>query len=95
MLVCMAPLSYGFAMHRPHWGSSQVLGLTYGQPCRQEDKPGALLWLLQEVVPQGSPTLIFTATRHHVEFLHNLLTKEGLHTVCVYGQMDQVATDSP
>ena len=61
------------------------------QPCRQEDKPGALLWLLQEVVPQGSPTLIFTATRHHVEFLHNLLTKEGLKTVCVYGQMDQVA----
>ena len=60
--------------------------------CRQEDKPGALLWLLQEVIPEGSPTLIFTATRHHVEYLHNLLTREGLKTVCVYGQMDQVLT---
>ena len=58
--------------------------------CRQEDKPGALLWLLQKVIPEGSPTLIFTATRHHVEFLHNLLSREGLKSVCVYGQMDQV-----
>ena len=62
--------------------------------CRQEDKPGALLWLLQEVIPEGSPTLIFTATRHHVEYLHNLLTREGLKTVCVYGQMDQVLTSA-
>lgn len=50
----------------------------------------ALLWLLQEVIPQGSPTLIFTATRHHVEFLNTLLTGKGLQTACVYGQMDQV-----
>lgn len=59
---------------------------------RQEDKTAALLWLLQEVIPEGSPTLIFTATRHHVEFLHTLLTREGLRSACVYGQMDQVGT---
>ena len=57
---------------------------------RQEDKTAALLWLLQEVIPEDSPTLIFTATRHHVEFLHTLLTREGLRSACVYGQMDQV-----
>ena len=95
MLVYKAPYSFGLCMHRLHWDFLQGYCLTCGPSCRQEDKPGALLWLLQEVVQQGSPTLIFTATRHHVEFLHNLLTKEGLKTVCVYGQMDQVATYSP
>lgn len=58
--------------------------------CRQEDKTAALLWLLQEAIAEGSPTLIFTATRHHVEFLHTLLTREGIKSACVYGQMDQV-----
>ena len=58
--------------------------------CRQEDKTAALLWLLQEAIAEGSPTLIFTATRHHVEFLHMLLTREGIKSACVYGQMDQV-----
>ena len=38
----------------------------------------------------GSPTLVFAATRHHVEYLHTLLGLEGLQTACVYGQMDQV-----
>ncbi|CAL8470205.1 g9747 [Coccomyxa elongata] len=58
---------------------------------RQEDKTAALLWLLQEAIAEGSPTLIFTATRHHVEFLHTLLTREGIKSACVYGQMDQAA----
>ena len=57
---------------------------------RHEDKAAALLWLLREVIPPDSPTLVFAATRHHVEFLHTLLSREGLRTCCVYGQMDQV-----
>lgn len=57
---------------------------------RHEDKAAALLWLLREVIPTDSPTLVFAATRHHVEFLHTLLTREGLRSCCVYGQMDQV-----
>ena len=61
-----------------------------GCPCRHEDKAAALLWLLREVIPADSPTLVFAATRHHVEFLHTLLTREGLRSCCVYGQMDQV-----
>jgi ATP-dependent RNA helicase DDX54/DBP10 len=57
---------------------------------RAEDKPAALLWLVREVVPQQQLTLVFAATRHHVEFLHQLLTKEGVNAACVYGSMDQV-----
>ena len=56
---------------------------------RQEDKPAALLWLLKEVIAPEAPTLVFAATRHHVEFLHTLLAREGLRSCCIYGQMDQ------
>ncbi len=57
---------------------------------RAEDKPAALLHVLQDVLPRQQPTLVFVSTRHHVEFLHALLTAEGLETTCVYGSMDQV-----
>lgn len=55
-----------------------------------EDKPAALLHLLRAVLPREQPTLVFVATRHHVEFLHSLLAAEGLETTYVYGSMDQV-----
>jgi ATP-dependent RNA helicase DDX54/DBP10 len=57
---------------------------------RADDKPAALLWLVREGLPQGSSTLVFASTRHHVEFLHNLLSHEGVPAACVFGSMDQV-----
>lgn len=58
---------------------------------RADDKPAALLWLLREALPvTGSPTLVFASTRHHVEFLYNMLQHEGVDAACVFGSMDQV-----
>lgn len=57
---------------------------------RAEDKVAALLWLVREAIGEGQPTLVFASTRHHVEFLHTLMTKEGIDAACVYGAMDQV-----
>jgi hypothetical protein len=57
---------------------------------RADDKPAALLWLVREGLPQGSSTLVFASTRHHVEFLHNLMSHEGVPAACVFGSMDQV-----
>ncbi|KAL3143989.1 hypothetical protein ABBQ32_003797 [Trebouxia sp. C0010 RCD-2024] len=58
---------------------------------RAEDKIAALLWLVREAIGEGAPTLVFASTRHHVEFLHTLMTKEGIDAACVYGAMDQAA----
>ena len=58
--------------------------------CRNEDKLAGLVWLIREIIPAGQPTLIFVATRHHVELLQTLLAQEELDAACVYGTMDQV-----
>ncbi len=45
---------------------------------------------MREVVPADQLTILFTATRHHAEFLYTLLLKEGVDAACVFGSMDQV-----
>jgi ATP-dependent RNA helicase DDX54/DBP10 len=57
---------------------------------RQEDKVAALLHLVQEVVPAGQLTIVFVATKHHVEYLAHLMARENIQAACVYGSMDQV-----
>ena len=60
-------------------------------PClRPEEKLGALVYLVREVVEANQPTILFAATRHHVEYLHNLFNQEGIPAACVFGAMDQV-----
>jgi len=34
-----------------------------------------LLWVLEVLLPEEQQAIIFTCTRHHVEFVHNLLLK--------------------
>ncbi|GAX82476.1 hypothetical protein CEUSTIGMA_g9903.t1 [Chlamydomonas eustigma] len=58
---------------------------------RPEEKLGALVYLVREVVDANQPTIMFVATRHHVEFLHNLFNQEGIPAACVFGSMDQTA----
>jgi ATP-dependent RNA helicase DDX54/DBP10 len=38
--------------------------------CRSEDKSAALLCLLKHVTKPKSMTVVFAATKHHVEYLH-------------------------
>eukprot|EP00752_Nemacystus_decipiens_P002961 g2751.t1 len=59
--------------------------------CRTMDKPAALLFLLREVIPEDDMTIVFVATRHHAEFLHELLREAGTMSSVVYGAMDQEA----
>ncbi len=72
---------------------------------RSTDKDAVLLYLLREVLPststntaretdnkKSSPlTIVFAATRHHVDYLSALLNATNLPCVPIYGAMDPLA----
>jgi ATP-dependent RNA helicase DDX54/DBP10 len=70
--------------------------------CRSLDKDAALLHVLHhieedKVENEGSRTgltLIFAATRHHVEYITNLLIASGVPATLIYGTLDQEARKS-
>ncbi|RWS31625.1 ATP-dependent RNA helicase DDX54-like protein [Leptotrombidium deliense] len=59
--------------------------------CKAEDKMALLLHLLKSVVKSDEMTVVFTATRHHVEFLKDLLAKAGIKCTYVYSALDHEA----
>ncbi|KAG3109502.1 putative DEAD-box ATP-dependent RNA helicase 29 [Phytophthora idaei] len=58
---------------------------------RSLDKPALFLYMVREFVPKGDQTIVFAATRHHVEFLHALLAANHIEASCAYGDMDQAS----
>uniref|UniRef100_A0A3B5BBV9 ATP-dependent RNA helicase DDX54 n=1 Tax=Stegastes partitus TaxID=144197 RepID=A0A3B5BBV9_9TELE len=58
---------------------------------RMDDKPALLLHLLRNVVKPQEQTVVFAATKHHVEYLKELLTLEGLECAYIYSALDQTA----
>jgi ATP-dependent RNA helicase DDX54/DBP10 len=58
---------------------------------RTEQKAGALLFILRHLVKEGERTVVFAATKHHVEYLASLLAQCGMEASPIYGQMDQTA----
>jgi len=59
--------------------------------CRTEEKIGALIYLLGTLIEPGKLTIVFTATRHHVEYLQQILEAVGIEALPIYGNMDQTA----
>ena len=62
--------------------------------CRSTDKDAALLYILREVLPSKGLTIVFCATRHHVEYLTTLVKVSGMDAVGIYGTMDAEARKS-
>ncbi|DAZ99200.1 TPA: hypothetical protein N0F65_008233 [Lagenidium giganteum] len=58
---------------------------------RTNDKPALFLYMVRDFLPKDEQTIVFAATRHHVEFLHELLKAHNLDSSCVYGEMDQAS----
>lgn len=58
---------------------------------RVDDKPAMLLHLLRNVVKPQEQTVVFAATKHHVEYLKELLSSEGLDCAYIYSALDQTA----
>ena len=51
------------------------------------------MYILRERVLKGEQTIIFGATRYHVEYLYELCTHAGLKGVAIWGAMDQKARE--
>lgn len=58
---------------------------------RSDEKVAALLYMLREVIPKRQQTVVFASTRHHVEWLQNVLEFEGVKVSSIYGSMDMMA----
>ncbi|KAM4809827.1 ATP-dependent RNA helicase DDX54 [Rhinophrynus dorsalis] len=58
---------------------------------RAEDKPALLLYLLRCVVKPQEQTVIFVATKHHAEYLRELLDMQGIPCSHIYSALDQTA----
>ncbi|KAI8610557.1 P-loop containing nucleoside triphosphate hydrolase protein [Chytriomyces sp. MP71] len=59
--------------------------------CKSEEKDAALLYLLQAVIPADQQTIVFVATKHVVEYVHELLSLSGINSTYIFGALDQVA----
>ncbi|CAD1478066.1 unnamed protein product [Heterotrigona itama] len=62
--------------------------------CRPEEKLAVLLCLLKNVIKTDSQTVIFAATQHHVEYIHqvdNILEKAGISNTYIYSNLDPSA----
>uniref|UniRef100_A0A7N6B4L8 RNA helicase n=1 Tax=Anabas testudineus TaxID=64144 RepID=A0A7N6B4L8_ANATE len=58
---------------------------------RVDDKSAMLLYLLRNVVKPQEQTVVFAATKHHVEYLKELLSSEGVDCAYIYSALDQTA----
>ncbi|XP_041826565.1 ATP-dependent RNA helicase DDX54 [Melanotaenia boesemani] len=58
---------------------------------RVDDKAALLLHLLRNVVKPQEQTVVFAATKHHVEYLKELLCSEGIECAYIYSALDQTA----
>ncbi|XP_018562547.1 ATP-dependent RNA helicase DDX54 [Anoplophora glabripennis] len=58
---------------------------------RAEEKLAALLVLLKSYLDSKQQTVIFAATKHHVEYLHMILDHVGISNTYIYSNLDPSA----
>ena len=59
--------------------------------CREDDKEAILIHLLKHVIDPKDMTLIFAATRHHVDYLVEILDRAEVTSTHVYSSLDPEA----
>eukprot|EP01117_Protostelium_nocturnum_P006989 TRINITY_DN2505_c0_g1_i2.p1 TRINITY_DN2505_c0_g1~~TRINITY_DN2505_c0_g1_i2.p1 ORF type:complete len:774 (+),score=265.95 TRINITY_DN2505_c0_g1_i2:62-2383(+) len=58
---------------------------------RTEEKTAALLYILDKLIPHDQQTVVFASTRHHCEYLNEILQQKNFSSTIIYGAMDQTA----
>lgn len=57
-----------------------------------EEKDASLLYILKNMINlEEEMTMIFVPTKHHVDYIHNLLRMVGISSTYIYGALDQTA----
>ncbi|XP_051168138.1 ATP-dependent RNA helicase DDX54 [Leptopilina boulardi] len=59
--------------------------------CRPEEKLAVLLCLLKNIIKPDSQTVIFAATMHHVDYIHQILNKANISNTYIYSNLDPSA----
>lgn len=60
--------------------------------CRNDDKSAVLLYLLKNVIDLSKQlTVVFLATRHHVEYIKDILERASISCSYIYSSLDQTA----
>merc|ERR1719239_1727189 len=59
--------------------------------CRADAKDACLIYLLKDIIAADQQTVIFTATRHHVEYLQVLLDMANIPATYIYSNLDPAA----
>ncbi|UYV60253.1 DDX54 [Cordylochernes scorpioides] len=62
--------------------------------CRSPENRMATLLCLLDLIPKGQLTLVFAATRHHVEYIAQVLTALQMPCTAVYSSLDQEARET-
>lgn len=60
--------------------------------CRTQEKAAGLLFIMQDLIQnrnEREQTIIFAATKYHVEYLYEVTAAAGFKTTYIYGAMDQ------
>eukprot|EP01135_Chromosphaera_perkinsii_P006935 Nk52_evm23s628 gene=Nk52_evmTU23s628 len=62
---------------------------------RADQKIAGLMFLLQRIMDgsssEDSQTIVFVATKHHVEYVREVTERYGYSVSCIYGSLDQTA----
>ncbi|XP_032899031.1 ATP-dependent RNA helicase DDX54 [Amblyraja radiata] len=58
---------------------------------RSDDKSSVLLYLLRNVIKPQEQTVVFVATKHHVEYIKEMITRQGIECSYIYSALDQTA----
>ena len=61
---------------------------------RSNDKPASLLYILREQIKEDELTIIFAATKYHVDYLQQLLMTAGFKSNYIYGTMDNLQREN-
>ena len=56
---------------------------------RSAEKEAALFYILREQVKPNQQTIVFCATKYHVEYLNEVCQRGGFQADYIYGSMDQ------